>query len=406
MEELAFPKNFLWGAATAAHQIEGNNLYSDWWEWEQRGGGTEPSGKACDHYRLFEKDFALAQKLNQNCHRLSLEWARIEPAEGKWDEEALEHYRTVLESLRQKKMKTFVTLFHFTLPTWFARKGGFEKRSNLKYFYRYTKLVASRLGDLIDFWLTINEPSIYIGSSYLGGLWPPQKKNWFSALKVNFNLVAAHRNAYTLIHRIRPRAKAGMAMNISAYHAHGLFLGTFLAKLIKFVTTDSFYFFSRGYHDFLGVNYYFYHQLSWGDFFLFRKLKLKNIQQTIMRERSDLGWPIYPPGIYEVLTDLKKYRLPIYITENGIADAKDKLRAKFITNHLCWLHQAIKEGADVKGYLHWSLIDNFEWAFGFKPRFGLIEVDYRTQKRKIRPSALVYAKICRENDLRKTTNQK
>ncbi len=390
-QRLEFPKNFLWGAATAAHQVEGNNTHSDWWAWEQKGGGAEPSGLACDHYNRFEEDFELAKNLGNNAHRLSIEWARIEPEEGKWDEKEVEHYQKVLKSLKDKNIKTFVTLFHFTLPLWFAKKGGFEKRENVKYFDRFADRVAYHLGDLVDFWLTLNEPMVYADAAYLSGHWPPQKRNPLSALKVYLNLAAAHKSAYCSIHNIKRDAKVGSAINMMAFHP-GL-------KIAKFLANDSFFSLTKGYHDFLGVNYYFLHKFSLRDILLINKISPKSVEQTMLLERSDLGWPIYPPGVYEVIMDLKKYRLPIYITENGVADAEDKHRERFIVNHLQWLHQAIKEGADVRGYLHWTLMDNFEWAFGFKPRFGLAEVDFKTQERKVRPSALAYTKICRENAL-------
>lgn len=399
-QKLEFPKGFLWGAATAAHQVEGGNIHSDWWDWEQRGGGVEPSGLACDHYNRFEEDFRLAKSLGHNAHRLSIEWARIEPEEGKWNEEVVRHYQKVLQSLKDKNIKTFVTLFHFTLPLWFAEKGGFERKENIRYFDRFVDHVVYNLGDLVDFWLTINEPNIYVGLSYLFGIWPPQKRNPLSTLRVYLNLAATHKSAYKLIHAIKKGARVGMAANISTYHSFGgYFIGMFVSKIAKFLINDSFYLLTRGCHDFLGVNYYFFHNFSWKDFALVKRLNLKSIEEAMLLEHSDLGWSIYPQGIYEVVMNLKKYRLPIYITENGVADAKDKYRERFILNHLQWLHQAIKEGADVRGYLHWSLLDNFEWAFGFKPRFGLVGVDFKTQERKVRKSALTYVMICNKNAL-------
>lgn len=219
-------------------------------------------------------------------------------------------------------------------------------------------------------------------------------------LAVYLNLTSAHKVAYRSIHNIKKDAKVGIAANISTYHSFGgYFVGSLVSRIAKFLVNDSFYFLTRGYHDFLGVNYYFFHNFSLKDLSLIRKLNLRSLEQTILLERSDLGWPIYPPGIYEVVMDLRKYRLPIYITENGVADAEDKHRGRFIVNHLQWLHQAIEDGADIRGYLHWTLMDNFEWAFGFKPKFGLVEVDFKTQERKIRPSAFTYTKICKENAL-------
>lgn len=395
-EKLFFPKDFLWGAATAAHQVEGNNIHNNWWDWEQKGGGAEPSGIACDHYHRFEEDFCLAKKLNHNAHRLSLEWSRIEPEEGQWNEEALNHYQEVLDNLQKKGMKAFVTLLHFTLPLWFAKKGGFERKENIKYFKRFCLLVASNFADKVDFWLTINEPKVFFGNAYVQGIWPPQKKNKLLAWWLYRNLALAHKEVYRAIKNEFPNAQIGAAINMPVFYSYNnrLFKKV-ITPLVSLVSNQSFYLLTGKTHDFLGVNYYFFHNVQLQD--LMMKITKRKIEQTILLERSDLGWPIYPPGIYKVLVGLKKYKLPIYITENGVADAQDEYRAKFIVNHLHWIHQAIQEGVDVRGYLHWTLMDNFEWAFGFKPRFGLIEIDYKTQKRKIRKSAYVYAKICKEN---------
>ena len=390
-----FPQGFLWGSASSAHQVEGNNVGSDWWSWEE-GGCLESSGVACDHYNRFEEDFDLAKSLNQNAHRFSIEWARIEPEEGRWDGEEIKHYRQVLDSLRSRGIKSFVSLWHFTLPLWFAKKGGFERVSNLKYFERFVRLCAREFGEKVDFWITVNEPLGYAWSAYGVGFWPPQKKHLASAFRVYFNLVRAHRKAYRAIKGVIPRAEAGPALNMAAIHYHGknplMALGV---RSFERFFNRSFLFLSRGSFDFIGVNYYFHHDLSLNSFSL--EVNKKLAEQMMLMEKKDHGSFFYPRGLYEVLSKLKKYRKPVYITENGIADAKDKIREKFIVDHLAWAYQAIKEGIDLRGYLHWSLTDNFEWAFGFKPRFGLVEIDYKTLKRRVRPSAQVYAQVCKTN---------
>lgn len=397
-QRLIFPKGFLWGAATAAHQVEGNNIHSDWWAWEQKGGGREPSGIACDHFNRFEKDFALAKKLNHSAHRLSIEWSRIEPEEGQWDQKAIGHYQKVLKSLKEKGMRTFVSLFHVTLPRWFAEKGGFERKENIEYFKRFSLLVVSSLADKVDFWVTVNEPKTVCFAGYFLGIWPPQRKNKLLTLRVYRNLALAHKEVYRVLKSEFPNAQVGAVVNMLAFHCHrNPFLKKFVPPFVKFLSNCSFYLLTGKTHDFLGVNYYFFHDIQIKDLML--KITKKKIEQTMLLEKSDLGWPIYPQGIYGVLIDLKKYKLPIYITENGVADAQDKFRAKFILNHLQWVHQAIRDRVDVRGYLHWTLMDNFEWAFGFKPRFGLVEIDYKTQRRKIRESAKVYAQIAKENAL-------
>jgi len=394
-QKLIFPKDFLWGAATAAHQVEGNNKYNDWWEWEKRKD-VKASGIASDHFSRFEKDFELAKKLNHNAHRLSIEWSRIEPEEGKWDEKAIQHYQKVLQTLQKKRIKTFVSLFHVTLPQWFAKKGGFEKKENIKYFKRFSLFAASAFADKVDFWVTVNEPKTVVGAAYLQGLWPPQKKNKLLALRVYRNLALAHKEVYQAMKNEFPSAQVGAVVNMPALHHYGnQFLGRLIPSFIKLILNRSFYLLTGDTHDFLGLNYYILHNIRFQD--LTTKITKKKIEETMLLERSDLGWPIYPQGIYEALISLKKYRRPIYITENGVADAQDRYRTKFILDHLQWVHQAIQEGVDVRGYLHWTLMDNFEWAFGFKPKFGLIEVDFKTQERKMRKSAYTYAKICKEN---------
>lgn len=390
-----FPRGFLWGTAASAHEVEGNNVSSDWWDWEQKGG-TQPSGSACDHYRRFEEDFKLAKSLNQNAHRFSIEWARIEPSEGRWDGEAVDHYHQVLSSLKKNDLTRFTSLFHVTLPLWFARRGGFENGENIKYFERFAGFCAVEFGEKVDFWVTVNEPGWYAIAAYGLGLWPPQKKSKLLALKVYLNLIRAHKKAYAVIKKEKPRARVGSALNMAAIHYHGGFpLLAFAAKLTEPIFNRSFLFLAKDFYDFIGVNYYFHHDISPGD--LFARVDKKIVEQTILMERDDLGSVFYPKGIYEVLMKLRGYKKPIYITENGIADAEDRLRERFIKEHLLWAHQALRSGVDLRGYFYWSLMDNFEWTSGFRPRFGLVRVNYKTQKRIPRRSARFYAKVCKEN---------
>ncbi len=390
-----FPRGFLWGSAAAAHQVEGNNTSSDWWDWEQKGG-TSPSGVACDHYHRFEEDFKSAKSLNQNAHRFSIEWARIEPREGEWDKEAVRHYHRVLDSLKANGLTSFMTLHHVTLPLWFSQRGGFENSSNIKYFERFARFCAEEYGRKVDFWATVNEPLNYVWAAYAAGLWPPQKRKGLAAIGVYLNLIRAHNKAYSAIKDILPEAKVGPVLSTTAVHYHGgnPFL-SFIARVVEVLHNRSFLLLTRRQFDFIGVNYYFRHDISFKD--LSVEVSKKLAEQIILIEGKDHGFTSYPKGIYEVLVKLKKYRRPVYITENGVPDAKDELRKEFIKKHLFWVHRALQEGVDVKGYFYWSLTDNFEWIFGFRPRFGLIEVDYRTQKRTVRKSARFYARVCKEN---------
>ena len=413
-KELKFPDGFLWGAATSAHQVEGNN-HNDWSEWEKKnaerlakeaGSKWEDwqqkkfpemfkaenyiSGRACDHYNRYEEDFDIAKELGHNAHRFSIEWSRVEPEEGKFDEKEVEHYRRVLQALRKRGIESFVTLWHWTNPIWLSKMGGPENKKFAFYFSRYASFVVEQLSGLVDFWITLNEPTSVIANSYMSGAWPPQKKNPLLALKVYKNLAQAHNYAYNEIHKISPKAKVGFANILAFYEPYNKnsALDKIAVKIAKYFGNEKFLNLTKDKHDFLTAQYYFHNRLKFPG-------RIKNENKTV----SDLGWEIYPEGIYHIIKDLRKYNLPIYVTENGLADANDSRRAKFIKDHLYWIHKAIQEGADVRGYFHWSLLDNFEWEKGFWPRFGLVEIDYKTMERKIRKSAWEYAKICRRNEI-------
>jgi len=363
-----FPKGFLWGSATSAYQVEGGNKNSDWEHWKVR------AGRACDHHHRYEEDFDLAQSLNQNAHRFSIEWARIEPEKGKFDEKEVEHYREVLRSLARRRIKPLVTLHHFSNPLWVAERGGWENPSTAGYFESYVRYVVTQLADLCDFWVTINEPWVYLSEGYLYRRWPPEKCNPLAAFKVGKHLFQAHRGAYRLIHTIQPRAKVGIAYSLAHIRTPFRFnpLSLWERSCLNWAKVQ----------DFIGVNYYRSLTPFWSDL-----------------SKTDVGWEIYPEGLYRILHDLKKFNLPIYITENGIADAKDEKRANFISDHLVSVWRALQEDVDVRGYFYWSLLDNFEWARGFGPRFGLVAIDYETMERSVRPSAEVYAKIAKRNAL-------
>lgn len=386
---LKFPKNFLWGAAVSSYQVEGGIKNCDWSE-------KFPAGNACDYYNQYEKYFDLAKELNQNIHRFSLEWSRIQPSEGRFDKNEIEHYRKVLLALKKRNMKSMVTIWHYTLPLWLSEKGGWQNSKMAEYFQQYVEFVVEELNDLVDFWTTLNEPSIYISLAYITGRFPPQKKNILLTLPVFFNFVNAHKKAYSAIHNLNKNAKVGIAENYSFFDAYNKksFLSNKAVFAWNFLNNHLFLRLTENYHDYLGVNYYFHNRIKITPF-SFHPLEIKNENKEV----SDTGWEIFPEGIYHVTMELKKYGLPIYITENGIADKTDKRRAKFIVDHLRWTHKAIREGADVRGYMHWSLIDNFEWDSGFAKRFGLIEMNHKTMETKIRSSAYEYAKICEENSL-------
>ncbi|MCK4781601.1 glycoside hydrolase family 1 protein [Candidatus Parcubacteria bacterium] len=388
---LKFPNGFLWGSATSSHQVEGNNIHNDWWEAEQTGKLKYKSGKTCEHYNRYEQDFDLIKKLNQNAHRFSIEWSRIEPKEGEFNQKEIEHYRKVLLALKKRDIKIMLTLHHFATPLWLAKKGGWANPKVIFYFSRFAEKVFKEYQDLVDFWVTINEPFlVYAIYSYLLGIFPPQKRNPILFLKVAKNQIAVHKKIYNVFHKLNSDVKVGIAKHNSCVEPYfsKFPLDKLSAKLARYFGNEYFLNRIKNHQDFIGLNYYFHNKILFPFF-------TKNENKIV----SNLNWEIYPKGIYYVLKELKKYKKPIYITENGLADSKDRLREDFIKDHLFWLHKAIEQGVDVRGYFHWSLMDNFEWAEGFSPRFGLIEVDYKSMKRTIRPSALEYAKICKENQL-------
>ncbi len=421
--ELKFPKGFLWGVATSAHQVEGGNV-NDWSEWEKANAERlakeakqkwQPwqqekfpemfdaqnyiSGRACDHYNRFREDFDITKSLGHNAHRFSIEWSRIEPEEGKFDAKEIEHYRQVILALTAQRVEPFVTLWHWTLPLWVRDIGGWENEKTIEYFTRYAAKIVEALGSEVKFWIPINEPTIYVGMSYIIGVFPPQVKKYLRGNKVLKNLIEGHCRVYKLIHeKFGQSAMVGSSHNLHFHMPYRKWhlADIILTKLISYFRDTRSLKWSRDYQDFIGLNYYYRDTVKFvfggGRFGL---IDIKNPNKKV----SDLGWDLYPEGVYDISKKIKKYNKPVYITENGLADAQDKKRVWFIKEILKNVHRAINEGVDVRGYFYWSLLDNFEWDKGFWPRFGLVEIDYKTLERKIRPSAWEYAKICRNNSL-------
>ncbi|MFH0806371.1 MAG: glycoside hydrolase family 1 protein [Candidatus Brennerbacteria bacterium] len=368
---------FYFGASSSAHQVEGGQS-NDWTEWEARTG-HERSGRATDHWSRYEEDFDIAKKLGHNAHRFSIEWSRIEPEEGRFDEKALAHYRDVVRALRKRGMEPFVTLWHFTLPQWVAREGGWESEKTAHHFARYVGRVAAYLKDDVKFWMPLNEPEIYSTMAYLVGKWPPAARNPLRMVWVLLCLARAHRAAYAVLKGIRPEAQVGIAKNHIYFEAIGKNQWNEALKAVADWGWN-FFFLDRVKDslDFIGVNFYFHNRIDgW-----FNKNKNERV--------SDMGWELLPETIFHALKDLNKYKKPMYVTENGLADAADRYRAEYICEALEAIAHARREGVEVRGYLHWALTDNFEWADGFVPRFGLVEIDYKTLARHVRPSALAY----------------
>lgn len=433
MSTLKFPDGFLWGAATAAHQVEGGNDNNDWWDWEQTPGHIRNGDKstvACGwwHGERYREDFDFARSFGQNAHRLSVEWSRIEPREGEWNAEAIAFYRRVLTALRERGMTPLVTLHHFTNPRWLAHasRGAWETDAVVPLFERFAEKTAQEFGDLCDFWITINEPTVYVYSGYVSADWPPGKQSDFgTAMRVAVNMMRAHAAAYRAIHRVQPNARVGIAHHIRPFQPENssaptdrgvadlqdfLFNRMIFASLIEGRIRFPMGMNARapelaGTQDYFGLNYYLSGRvtfdLSQPAMFFGRKMPAKlwgtSFDEELKRwfGNGDLD----PDGFCSAAKWLGEFGKPIYVTENGICDAHDEIRPRYLVAHLTALQRAIQAGAPVKGYFHWSLVDNFEWKEGWGLRFGLIENDPATQKRTPRGSAELYARIIRENGI-------
>ena len=301
--------------------------------------------------------------------------------------------------MKDHGLTRFVTLWHWTLPQWLAEKGGFETKQGVEAFARYAWFVAQNLGTEVDFWITLNEPENYAASSYIEGNHPPFKSSLLLSRRVLNNLIQAHKAAYAAIKEALGDVPISIAKNnhyYQPYRKYNIF-DRIVSYLAKKIGNDYFLEKISKHMDFIGLNYYFFLSLKadWRHGYV----EMNSNQTTSLLElrgemnRSDMGWLLYPQGIYNVIMELKRYIEKIYITENGLADGVDNRRPKFLRESLLAMKKAVDHGADVRGYLYWALTDNYEWHWGFGPRFGLIEIDYVTQKRTIRPSAAIFKEI-------------
>ncbi len=408
-KKLHFPKDFLWGASVSTHQVEGGN-HNQWSVWELETAklkaskaearysqlavwpeiqkqATDPSSyvsaQASDHFRRYESDFDIAKSLHFNTLRAGIEWSRIEPKEGEFNEQALEHYKTYFKELKNRGITPVITLWHWTFPEWFAHKGGFKNRRNVKYFTRYVTYLTKQMGEQFEYVITLNEPGTYAGMSYHERVWPPQEGSKLALVWVLLNLAHAHRKSYKIIKKQQPRAMVGLAHNCTYFYAgDDSWVSRLSARVANYFANDFFIGRVKRQQDYLGVNYY------WAQRML--GLKIHNPED----KHNDLGWDMQPDKLQPLVEQLyQKYQLPIMITESGVADMHDQYRQWWIAQSIKALDGVLADGVPVIGYVHWSLLDNFEWAEGFWPRFGLVEVDYKTQKRTVRDSAKWYGRF-------------
>ncbi len=416
-----FPHGFLWGTATAAHQVEGNNANNSWFRWENEPGRIiedQKSGLACDWWGgRWKEDFERAKETGQNAHRFSVEWSRIQPAPDRWDEEALEKYAEMARWLTRSGMTPMVTLHHFTDPLWLVDQGGWENEETPALFARFVRRVVTALMDHVSLWITINEPNVYIVGGWVGGPFPPGKMDLGLASKVTENMIKGHAAAYKVIHELQNTAQVGIATNYRSFtparkwmpldrlavniedqlfnKAINDCLATGKLNLVlKKVNIPE----AAHTQDFVGLNYYSRDVVK---FDLLHPADLyKNHTAPEGAELSPTGFIAnVPEGMWDGLKWAHSYQLPIIITENGIEDHADTLRPIYTIEHIHQVWRAVNFNWRVKGYFHWSLVDNFEWERGWTQRFGLWGLDVDTRQRIRRKSVDVYESVCKENGI-------
>lgn len=385
------------GVATAATQIEGGDRNNSWYEWHELGWVSDDPAVATQHWKKWKEDTRLMAQLGIRHYRMGLEWSRIEPKPGKFDTRVLARYRAELEYLNELGIRPMVTLWHFANPIWLEDRGAFLWQGARRAFLDYVERVVTELGDLVDAWITLNEPNVYAVNGYFGGDWPPGDKSALKVVRVMNALVPCHTEAYALIHRLRPDAKVSFALHARVFDPKNprnprdiaaarltehLFQDAMTAAM--FTGRGSFPIRGTGtpgkYYDFLGINYYTRSACTGlGDG------TLDNVP------KNDLGWEIYPEGLARTVRALfARYPAPVYITENGTCDNADTFRCRYLYDHLKALTTC---GVRAERYYHWCFCDNFEWMEGFSARFGLVHTDYATQKRTVKKSGKFYAEV-------------
>ena len=416
-----FPKGFLWGTATSSHQVEGNNKNNQWATFEAEEGRIEDghkSGKACDWWGgKWKDDFDRAADSGQNSHRLSIEWSRIQPSPDRWDEDALNHYIQIIRGLKERGMEPMVTLHHFSDPLWLTEMGGWESADVIGLFAAYSVKVVEALKHYVNLWVTINEPNVYVAMGYVTAEFPPGVSDLGLAMKVVENMARAHGAAYHRIKDIQPESMVGIALNWRGFSPKRKFnpLDRFAANFVNKLYNDFFpealtsgvmkFAIKKVYdeslvntQDYIGLNFYCSELVSF----------------TISQSVSNFMKLEHPEGVEVSVNDFvsnqpleffralkwaDKFKIPIYVTENGTEDTDDEFRRRYLTEHIHQMWRAVNFNYPIRGYYYWSLVDNFEWSKGWASRFGLWELDVETQLRKKRKSADLYESICNNNSL-------
>jgi beta-glucosidase len=391
MQLLRFPDGFLWGTATAAHQVEGGNWNNDWWEWEHQPGSgcAEPSGDACDHYWRYPQDLEMLAGLGFGAYRFSLEWSRIEPEEAEWSLASLDHYRRMCAACHEAGLVPIVTFHHFTTPRWVARQGGWAEPRTADLFARYCERAAAHLGDLLGWACTLNEPNIVALMGYLAGVFPPGCQDVGLRRRANEVLIDAHRKGAEAIRSGPGQAPVGMTLSMTDYQAvEG---GEARLERIRRSMEDVYLEAARQ-DDFFGVQCYTRMRVG----------PSGALGPEPGAELTQMGYEFWPQCLEATVRRAWEQTggVPVLVTENGIGTEDDSRRVAYVTEALGGLHRCIADGIDVRGYLYWSALDNFEWALGYMPKFGLVEVDRQSFERRPKPSASWLGAVARANALR------
>ncbi len=387
-----FPEDFTWGTATAAHQIEGGNTNNDWWAFEHdpHSGVAEPSGDACDSYHRWQEDADLVAELGFDTYRFSLEWSRIEPADGEFSNAALDHYARICEGLRERGVEPVVTFHHFTTPHWLAEHGGWEVPETAERFAAYVERAAARLDGLMARACTINEPNIVAACGWLLGVFPPGRQAGSAVTQVVGNvLIDAHRRAVEVVRSVSPSTPVGLTLSTSEWVAvEG---GEHRMEKDRHLMEDMYLDAVEG-DDFIGVQTYSRTRVG--------PHGMVGAEEGV--EVLPMGYEYWPRSLEATLRRVWEYtggRIPLLVTENGIGTDDDSQRIAYLHEALAGVQRALADGIDVRGYTCWSLLDNFEWAFGYGPHFGLVAVDRATFERTPKPSARWLADVIRTRRL-------
>ena len=390
----AFPEGFRWGTAAAAHQVEGNNVNNDWWEWENRAGSicAEPSGDACDHYHRYPADIALLAALGFDNYRFSIEWSRIEPEEGQFSRAALDHYRRMCAACLEHGIDPVVTFHHFTTPRWATADDGWAGPKIVDRFTRFCEQATGHLGDLIATGCTINEPNVVSFVSYQMGVFPPgtvSTELWHASTD---NFVAAHRRAYEVIKAGPGDFPVGLTLSMDDFQAVPADDPAALDQLaeLRRSSEDVYLDACRG-DDFIGVQTYSRHRVGPDG----------SLPPEDGVDVLPMGYEYWPESLAATIRRAWEVteHVPVLVTENGIGTGDDDQRIRYVAAALDGVLDCLDDGIDVRGYTYWSCLDNFEWVFGYGPRFGIIDVDRTTQRRTVKPSGEWLGRIARANAL-------